>query len=128
MSIYKTKQKDKILEIIEKQIGEFTIKDIYDELQEQIGLTTIYRFVNKLIEDGRITKSIDKNNNTYYQYLEKCEAENHFYLKCENCGNMLHIDCDCIEELSHHIEKNHKFKLNNEHTIINGLCKQCIKK
>ena len=124
---YNTKQKDLIFMAIKKHKQEFTIKDLYSELENKTGLTTIYRLVDKMVNDGVLNKIIGKDNVTYYQYLEKCDHENHFFLKCEKCGDMIHIDCDCINELSDHIINEHNFKLNNEHIIINGLCKNCIK-
>ena len=124
---YNTKQKDLILEIVEKQKHDFTIKDIYDSLNGSVGLTTIYRLIDKLIEDGLVNKYIDKNK-TYYQYLSKCEEENHFFLRCNMCGSLVHIDCDCIQDLSNHILKEHKFKPDKEHIIINGMCDKCLKK
>lgn len=124
--IYKTKQKDIILSIIEKKKNEFTIKDIYEEVKDKVGLTTIYRLVDKLVEEKKINKTISSDNITYYQYLEECNHSNHFYLKCDKCGNLIHIDCDCIEELTSHILKEHKFIPNKEHIIINGLCNKCI--
>lgn len=125
---YNTKQKDVILNAIKHQKQEFTIKDIYNQVKDKTGLTTIYRLVDKLVLDGRLSKYIGKDNNTYYQYLEECDEDNHFYLKCEHCGDIVHIDCDCIEDLSIHIFKKHKFKPNKEHIIINGVCEKCIKK
>ena len=124
---YNTKQKEVILKLIKKQKKEFTIKDIYNYLKDDTSLTTIYRLVDKLLKEGSLSKRIDNMNNTYYQYLEKCSNENHFYLKCDKCGSMLHIDCDCIDELSKHITSEHDFKLNKEHIIINGLCSKCNK-
>lgn len=125
-SSYKTQQKDIILGIIKKQKHEFTIKDIYESIKEEVGLTTIYRSVDKLVEEGRLNKTISSDNTTYYQYLEECNEENHFYLKCDKCGNLIHVDCDCIEELTNHILKNHKFKPNKSHIIIEGICNNCI--
>lgn len=125
---YNTKQKDVILNAIKHQRQEFTINDIYNQIKDKAGLTTIYRLVDKLVLDGRLSKYIGKDNTTYYQYLEECDEDNHFYLKCEYCGDMVHIDCDCIEDLSSHIFKKHKFKPNKEHIIINGICEKCIKK
>ena len=124
---YNTKQKDLILNIIKKENKQFTIKDIYEKLKNEVGLTTIYRLVDKLVDDNLINKEIGKDNTTYYQYLEQCVEENHFYLKCDNCGKVIHIDCDCISDLSNHILKHHKFKTNKEHIIINGKCNNCIK-
>lgn len=122
---YNTKQKDLIINTISKYNKSFTVKDIYNKLKEKVGLTTIYRVIDKLVEEGIINKYIDKDNTTYYEYLEKCNCHNHFYLKCEKCGTMEHVDCDCIEELSKHIVDEHKFLLNREHIIIKGICKEC---
>ena len=126
MESYNTKQKDLILNVLKNKKKEFTVKDIYDELNNKVGLTTIYRLVDKLVLEGRINKSIS-NNITYYQYLEDCNEENHFYLKCDNCGRLVHIDCDCIVELSEHIFKEHNFKPNKNKIIISGICKECLK-
>lgn len=125
--IYNTKQKEYILDKIKSQKKDFIIKDIYEELEGIVGLTTIYRLIDKLVSDGTINKTIDENNVTHYTYLEKCDKHNHFYLKCNSCGSIIHIDCDCIDELTNHILNEHNFKLNKENIIINGICKKCSK-
>lgn len=122
---YKTKQKDLILNEIKNQKSEFKAQDIYEYLNKEVGLTTIYRLIDKLVKEGLLNKTIGDDNIAYYQYLEKCEHENHFYLKCEKCGNIIHVDCDCITELMSHIAREHKFKTNSEHIIINGICEKC---
>ena len=101
---YRTKQKDKILTLIEKQKQAFMVKD------------------------GTLNKTIGEDHNTYYEYLANCDCCNHFYLKCQKCGTLIHVDCDCINDLSLHISKNHKFTVLNEHIIINGICNECMKK
>ena len=125
---YNTKQKDLILSIIKKQTHEFTIKDIYNEVSDKTGLTTIYRLVDKLVLEGTLKKYISKDNITYYQYLEKCDHDDHFYLKCENCGELIHVDCSSINELSNHLLKEHSFMINKKNIVINGLCNNCRKK
>ena len=124
---YNTKQKELILKIIEKQKKEFTVKDIYEEVKDKTGLTTVYRLIDRLVEEGVIAKTIEKDNKPKYQYLEKCEENNHFYLKCKNCKTMKHVDCDCIKDLSNHILINHEFITSKENIIINGICKNCQK-
>ena len=127
MTKYNTKQKSQILDIIKCLNSEFTIKDIYNKLDKKVGLTTIYRLVDKLVEDNLLNKEIGNHNITYYQYLDECKEDNHFYLKCNKCGNLVHVDCDCINDLSNHILKHHKFITNKEKIIINGICNKCIK-
>lgn len=123
---YSTKQKETILEIIKNEKDEFTIKELYSKVNGKVGLTTIYRLVDELVSKGMLNKSIGVDNNAHYLYSE-CENKNHFYLKCDKCGKMVHVDCDCITDLSNHIIKNHKFKLNSNHIIINGICDNCNK-
>ena len=124
---YKTKQKDEILNVISNKNKEFSISDIYNALDKRVGLTTIYRCVDELISCGKVTKTVNKNNRAYYQYLVNCNKHNHFYLKCENCGDIVHIDCDCISDLSNHIYKTHSFVLNSKKTFLTGTCSKCRK-
>lgn len=121
---YNTKQKDIILEKIGKLENGFTIKELYNVLDKKVGLTTIYRLINKLEDDGCITK-ISNDNEAIYQYTGKCKKKNHFYLKCTKCGTLYHVDCDYADKLSKHILEDHNFITSNEHIIINGECKNC---
>ena len=124
---YKTKQKDIILDIIKRFQKEFTIKELYDEISSTTSLTTVYRFVDKLIEDGVLNKTIGQDHNAYYQYIEKCDCTHHFYLKCEKCGSLTHIECNFVEDLVEHITSHHKFLPNSDHIMINGICHKCSK-
>ncbi len=123
-SSYNTKQRSVVLDLIKNVNREFTINELYEELKGSVGLTTIYRLVDKLVLEGLLTKEV-RDNNHYYLYVEKCNLDNHFYLKCDKCGKLIHIDCDCIKELTEHICNEHSFIPNKEHIIINGICSKC---
>ncbi len=122
---YQTKQKDELLEIIKKLKREFLIKDLYNELKGKIGLTTIYRLIDKLVDEGVVLKTIGKDNVACYQYLGVCEEENHFYLKCLECGKLEHIDCECIGKLTNHILQNHHFVTSKVNIVLSGWCCNC---
>ena len=122
---YKTKQKELIINTIKDLQNDFTIKELYEVLNKKVGLTTIYRLTFKLVEEGKIKKSVDDNNIVRYQYLETCECSNHFYLKCNKCGSITHVDCDCIKDFTNHVLKNHSFKVDNVNIIIKGICSKC---
>lgn len=124
---YNTKQKDQIFNIIKSKNDKFTVKDIYNELNGEIGLTTIYRFIDKLALDSILSKSVDNKNTVFYQYLEKCNCDNHFYLKCDKCGVLKHIHCECIKEITSHIFNEHNFNASEKGIIINGICDRCGK-
>ena len=124
---YNTKQKEIILDIIKKYDHEFTVQDIYEQVKDSTGLTTIYRLVDKLVAEGLISKTIDDKNKPHYNYLGECDEINHFYLKCDKCGDYIHTDCDCISDISKHILKEHNFRTTSKHIIINGICDKCYK-
>lgn len=126
-SAYHTKQKEYLLEEITKLKTEFTIKELFEAFERKVGLTTIYRFIGQLENDGRIVKTIH-DNHVYYQYLCNCIEENHFFLKCIHCGAVIHVDCDYVDELSKHIQKKHHFLLKKDHLIMDGICENCFSK
>lgn len=125
---YQTKQKKIIIDEISKNNKEFTIKELYERLHGVVGLTTIYRLIDEMVKRQELNKVIADCNVAYYQYLKKCNEENHFYLKCFECKEMIHVDCDCIKELTNHISKKHYFIIDNNQIVMNGLCCKCLEK
>lgn len=125
---YLTNNKKNIMDYIKRINGSFNSQKLYEIMHnnnEKVGLTTIYRYLDELEHNGVIKKFYDNKNIANYEYLEKCDHNNHFYLKCNKCGELIHIDCDCIIELQEHIFKKHNFKSDNKNIIIHGLCKKC---
>ena len=123
---YSTKQKERLLEVIRNYNSDFAINDIYNVLNKEIGLTTIYRYLDELIKEERV-KKFTKNKKVIYHYIEECHHDNHFYLKCNKCGEMIHIDCDCINEFIDIVKNNHNFYINTKNIIIDGTCNKCYK-
>lgn len=125
MSEYNTKPRQKVLALVKKQASDFSAKSIYEDSDGEIGLTTIYRCIESLEQEGVILKVSQENNTARYQYVEPCEDKDHFYLKCEKCGKLEHIDCEKMHGLAEHISKEHHFSLAQTHIIINGHCAEC---
>lgn len=126
---YSTKSKKAIMKYIKNKNGSFSSQELYNLMinhNEKIGLTTIYRFLNELEKNNELKKFFDDKKVAIYQYLEKCNHVNHFYLTCNKCGTLIHIDCDCIVELQNHILVNHQFRTDNKNIIISGLCENCL--
>jgi Fur family ferric uptake transcriptional regulator len=125
---YNTRQKALITKIISEQSQEFTVKDIYNELirlGEEVGLTTIYRVADELLEAGKLRKNISAGGIVRYQYLEECGHSGHCYLKCGNCGRLEHMDCRLVKQLMQHVAEEHGFEADERQIIINGNCKKC---
>jgi len=121
---YNTKQKDIILDYLKNNKDKcLTINEIYNELVKtnNIGLTTIYRFLNKLENENIIKKYVDQKEATY-QYINNDECKNHIHLKCLKCNRIIHLDCHDAVNLSKHIKEEHNFNIDS---TIFGICKEC---
>ena len=129
---YRTKQGQLVLECFINNNGvHLTIEDICNYLKDNktpVSTTTVYRQVQKLSDEGIITKySIDKESAACYQYTgENCKM--HFHLKCTKCSQLFHAACDHIESLEKHIFNHHGFCIDNSKTVFYGVCQECIRK
>lgn len=92
-----------------------------------IGLATIYRQLEKLVQDGLLRKyTLDGHAGACYQYVgsDTCAGE-HYHLKCEGCGQLIHLDCHFVEDMQKHIQDEHGFTVNNNKTVLYGTCGKC---
>ncbi len=133
-TIYNTKQKTAIMQCIrlmkDKHFTIDTLCELLVKNGEAAGRTTVYRFVEKLSDDGVLRKYImPQGESTCYQYVDKDKhCHEHFHLKCEKCGDLIHIDCSEMNSLSEHIKHHHGFRLNPFKTVIYGICEGCAAK
>ena len=54
--VYNTRQKEMILEYLEHLDKDFDTNDLYEGLNKKVGLTTIYRLLDNLIEENKLEK------------------------------------------------------------------------
>ena len=126
--LYNTKQKQLILEVLNNNKNKcFTVKEISEKLLNydiKVGTTTIYRFLDELVNKGRVSKIFDdETKSTLYRYLELDDG--HWHLRCYKCGELIHLDCRQLNELMIHIKKEHNFVIDNTRLIIDGICQKC---
>ena len=126
--VYKTGQREFLIEYLKNNTDRYvSVEDIEKFLykkQKKIGLTTIYRFLNKLEGEGKLRVET-KNHTKYYQLiLDGCQ--NHFHLKCAKCGKVIHFECEEFNNMINHIQKEHEFFIDSKF-VINGLCTECKK-
>jgi Fur family ferric uptake transcriptional regulator len=125
---YKTEQRKIIMDYFRKNKNKFVnAEEILEYMQKnehEVGLTTIYRFLN-LLEKNNNVRVETKNHTKYYQYVSK-ENDNNLFLKCKSCGKSLNLKCKEFEDINNHIKNEHKFKLDSN-TIIYGICENCFK-
>ncbi len=132
-SKYTTKQRNILLDFLKSKPGvHFTAADVYDHFNEQegsISKATVYRQLERLVEEGILNKYIiDANSPACFEYVgedshEYCDVC--FHCKCEGCGRLIHLHCDELEEIQVHLYETHNFKLDPLRTVFYGLCDKC---
>lgn len=130
---YKTKQKELILDCLKKNSHtSITAKEIEENLAHSnilVGKSTIYRYLEKLIESGEIRKFVnDDSKSASFQFVGKeHDCHGHMHLKCINCGSFLHLSCNYMASVNEHILEHHNFTIDNSKTILLGICDNCNK-
>lgn len=131
MSEYKTKQKEIIMEyLIDKKDIHLTAGEIAAHLRDNgnsVGISTVYRYLDKLVAGGMVRKYIiDENSPACYQYInDNGECCEHFHLKCTECGKLIHTECSLLSKISEHMSESHGFIMDNTKTLLYGICKDC---
>jgi Fe2+ or Zn2+ uptake regulation protein len=120
---YHTKQHEAILMAAKAIEHSFTPKELSEHL-EGVGLTTIYRALENFATSGQLKKTYT-DDAVRYQYLSPCAEDNHFYLTCNKCHNVFHVDCDCVGDFYQHISGKHHFLLDHNNILITGICEKC---
>ena len=94
----------------------------------KIGQATVYRQLERLVEEGFADKYIiDQNTPACFEYIdhEECGESLCVHGKCLKCGKLFHLHCDELRELREHLEEHHGFIPDFRHTVIYGLCEEC---
>ena len=131
---YNTVARSRILGFLkENKDRTVNANDILNWLNNQgndVNITTIYRYLDKLTESGEVMKYIAENGTrAVFQYVgEKQHCEEHLHLQCVRCGAILHLDCDFMDEISEHVMNEHGFRIQCRNSIIYGECSRCLEK
>ncbi|MCD8363194.1 MAG: transcriptional repressor [Lachnospiraceae bacterium] len=128
---YATASRRKILEILKgSRDRTLTASEIDAMLRKQdspVNITTIYRYLDRLEEDGTVLRyTSEQNGQALYQYVDRDgHCQEHLHMKCVKCGRIYHLDCDFMKEIAEHIQKDHGFSLQCRNSILYGVCKDC---
>lgn len=128
---YNTKQRKLMADYIESHAGEgITAFDVANYLRDSgtpVGMSTVYRFLDKLTREGALAKFYDDSSDSgiYRTVTQECHVHCHFL--CTGCGKIFHVDCHHFDGFSDHIMSDHGFKIDLSKTIFSGQCEECLK-
>lgn len=128
---YRTKSRERILLFFqnhkEQIVSAANIHDFLKKEGKEVNLATIYRNLDKMTEDGVLMKYKDSHEDkAVYQYVGKHEkCHEHLHLQCVECGKVIHMECDFMNEIMEHLTLHHQFGLQCSKSILYGMCNSC---
>ncbi|MDD3411165.1 MAG: transcriptional repressor [Eubacteriales bacterium] len=126
---YQTRQKEAITDYFKERPEEcLTADELYAALESDVGMTTVYRAISRLCEEGVLRKYAPQNAGEAALYqLNPCR-ESHLHIRCVECGKLAHLHCDEVREFGTHLRSHHGFELDEKQTILYGLCEECARR
>ena len=121
-----TPQRLLLLDAICEGNGHTTFDEIYERVKSKapgINQATVYRSLDFLCE-LRLVVSAEIEGRTVYEIAGETP---HHHLVCRKCGAVQDLADFHFEELRSHLLKEHGFKTDLDHMVLNGLCAGCMK-
>ncbi len=102
-----------------------SIQDVHARLRaagDAVGLTTVYRAVQSLAEDGELDSIRTDSGEALYR---RCSTDHHHHLVCRACGRTVEVAGPAVERWARRVADEHGF-VDLSHTLeIFGTCADC---
>ena len=121
-----TRQAEALSAVLDGLPGFCSAQQIHAELRsrgEHVGLTTVYRHLQVLSEDGNLDTIRDAGGETLYR---KCRSgAHHHHLTCRNCGKSVEVEGRAVEHWAEHVAAEAGFTTVDHTVELFGLCPEC---
>lgn len=129
-----TSQRLMVLNILSAHGDEhLTVEEIYDLAKEEspeIGLATIYRIVQVLLELHVIEKVTFDDGFARYELNgeETGSGHRHHHAICTQCGKVYSLETDLLDTLEKQVFESLGFEVTDHEVKLYGLCSACRRK
>lgn len=122
-----TSQGAAVREALIDQEGFRSAQEVYAVLRSsghKVGLSTVYRHLQALTEQGIADVIHNVDGETTYRYCGE-KGVHHHHLVCRNCGRAVEVAGRAVERWAEEIAAEHGY-VAVDHTIeVFGLCREC---
>lgn len=116
--------KSEILSLLTIKKAALTHKDFQDYFENSIDRVTIYRALDRLVEEGKLHKIANLEGGIQYALCNTCENEHHqhdhIHFSCVHCHKTT-----CIEGTSPKIILPEEYKIQEKQILVTGICPNC---
>jgi len=119
----KTKQRDAVRAVLERADRPLSVAELLDAASKQIeglGIATVYRAINALLEDGALAAVEIPGEPVRY---ERADKGHHHHFQCEKCERVFDI-AGCVDSLRKLVPP--KFRVKDHAVTFYGTCATCI--
>jgi Fur family ferric uptake transcriptional regulator len=123
-----TRQRQEIYNELKNETAHYTAEDILTKLRKKgidTGLSTIYRTLQLLEENGLVKRLPIGRETAVYESCDKTD-HGHHHMHCGKCGRMIEIHVDMLDDIEKLITKKYGFKVTGHTVLFTGLCPDCI--
>ncbi|MEW6163346.1 MAG: Fur family transcriptional regulator [Nitrospirota bacterium] len=127
-----------ILDVLSKTTEHLSAEDIYLKVHKTypaIGLTTVYRTLELLVQTGMIFKFDFGDGRARYELSEGPKSiGHHHHLVCTGCGRIVDYtdfiddEIELLKRTEEGLSKKYSFKITNHLIQFYGLCERCQNK
>lgn len=126
MKEIKTGSKAHILQLISQSETALSHHDLQQIIGDAKNRVTIYRILDKLVEEGAVHKVIDTDGISKFAACHQCahnhHVHNHVHFSCTQCHEVT-----CLNDLIPSFEISENYTVLESNFVLSGICPACKK-
>lgn len=120
-----TRQRAAVSDVLGEAIGFLSAQEIHDVVRQRgdhVGLTTVYRALQAMCDDGLVDVIVRDDGESVYR---SCSEHHHHHLVCRRCRATIEVEAPAVEAWAEDIATRHGFT-DVAHTVeVFGVCPDC---
>lgn len=120
-----TRQRAAVSELLDRLDDFRSAQEIHEELRragEGIGLTTVYRALQALVDSGELDMLRTGSGEAVYR---RCSTHHHHHLVCRDCGRTVEVEGPAVESWAQRVAAEYGFSELSHTVEIFGRCPAC---
>ncbi len=122
----KTIPTQRVLDLLNSTSVALSPAELQEMTKGECDRVTIYRILERLLEDRVIHKIIDPKGGVKYAKCQTCQhssthQHNHIHFSCDVCEKV-----KCIEDVHFHLGNLGKSEVKEVFLTVKGICEECV--
>ncbi|GAB2926278.1 Fur family transcriptional regulator [Rhodococcus aerolatus] len=120
-----TRQRTAVSDLLDTTDEFRSAQELHEELRrrgEGIGLTTVYRTLQALVDSGSVDVLRTDTGEAVYR---RCSTGHHHHLVCRDCGATVEVEGPAVERWAQGVAAEHGFTRVSHTVEVFGRCADC---